>query len=108
MKTLVLMLYVLLFVGCGEKVIYVPKTKVVYEVVPGELLVDGVNVTKPPNREVFVKAGPIERESILTSTIIELYSDIKEYKTKLYNIRLFNKKMEKLRDETYGETTKKP
>ena len=100
MRSIILVLIVTFFVtGCSEKKIYVDRPIIKYEKLPNVLLVDDVNVTRPPNREVFVKAGPLEREALLTTTIIDLYSSIKKYKNKIEYIKEYNDAVSELNKE---------
>ena len=96
---LILISTIFLFTGCTKK-IYVPVVTIKYETIPKVLLIDDVNVTRPPNKIEFINANPISRTLLLSNTIIDLYSSIRLYKLKLKDIREYNFKLQKLVKET--------
>ena len=90
---------IFLFTGCVKK-IYIPVVETKYERTPDILLVDDINVTKPPNKKEFVDATPIGRSVLLSNTVVDLYSSIYLYKLKLKDIREYNEKLDKLAEES--------
>jgi len=81
LNKLTLIILTLIFTGC-TKVVYKPvyKTKYVYIKPPQYLIKDTIKTPEPPKRHIFIKAGPIERETRLTLYIIDLLNVIKKYK----------------------------
>ena len=84
----------LLLTGCCEDTVtLVPKTVVRYERIPVELISDDVVITKPVDKNVFIKASPTEREMLLGTMIVDLYNNIGEYKIRMKAIKDFDDKL---------------
>jgi len=93
MKFLILLYVTLLVTGCSfkQEPVYVTKVKLEYIPIPNSLLVDDIILPKPPMREAYIIAGPIDRGTMDNVLIINLYKAVGEYKLKLKAIRDFDK-----------------
>jgi PBP1b-binding outer membrane lipoprotein LpoB len=102
MRYLLIVMAIFFLSGCVKKV-YVPVVSTRYEEIPNDLIKDDISLPKPPDRESFVNSGPIERGSMLTSTVMDLYSTIRLYKLKLKHISDYNKELKDLNDKSLKE-----
>ena len=100
----ILIAALLLATGCTRVVTkLVPKETIKYETMPTSLLKNYITTPTPPNRVDFVKAGPLEREVLLSNTIVDLYTTIGKYKLKLKAIKDYNDKLTNLSKSTSHE-----
>ncbi len=82
------LLLLIMMTGCATKteIKEVRVVKKIKLIPPKKLINDDIALPEPPNKEKYIKSGPITRENMLTFYIIDLLSVIKEYKLKLKSI----------------------
>jgi len=98
MKRVTLIIASIFILGCAPKTKYqvVYKTKTIY-LKPSDNIIDyKIDTPVPPDREIYIKASPIEREQMLTNYIIDLLKTIKQYKNKENSLK------EWFKDDTNG------
>jgi len=78
---------------CDKKVIL--KDKLIYNKIPKTIINDDIVLTKPPDKNLYIKASPVERELMLRNVIIGLYKNISEYKIKLIKIKEYDDNISK-------------
>ena len=94
----VLSLIVVVFIAtgcsCNKPVIKIV-TKYKYFNLDRNILKDDVNITKPPKKQLYINANPIEREALLRDYILGLYGNINSYKIKLHKLNEQDMKIKK-------------
>lgn len=93
---LISLLSIFIFTGCVTKTVYVTKKEYVKYDLPTKFITDDIVLQQPPEREVYIKSTPLEKELLMRDFVIGLYGNIASYKLKLKGIRKFDDNVSKI------------
>jgi len=95
-KVISLLIVIFVITGCSyDKPVVKVVTKYKYFNLDRNILKDDVNITKPPKKQLYINANPIEREALLRDYILGLCGNINSYKIKLHKLSEQDKKIKK-------------
>ena len=102
MKTLIAIITLLLTTGCSifkDKTIYVTQTKYLTSDIPTVLL-QPCSTSIPPDKTEYLNSNTRQKETTLTSYIVNLHGDIAVCNKKLDGIRTMQSELKKKAEES--------
>lgn len=105
MRYIILIVIAVMFSGCFCSE---PKVKIVhkYYQLDKNIIKDDINISRLPNKQMYIKANPLDRESLLRDYIINILGNINSYKIKLSKLNKQDEKIKKEIDKLNKQDTK--